>query len=66
MVDVEDVGEGFAYGGIFFGVVLLVVYLVFSKPEIEACHDKGGVIARIEGKDICVDKSVFKPIEISK
>ena len=63
MVDVDDVGDGFLFGGVAVGLILLVCYLVFSKPEIDQCHQKGGQIVRIEGKDQCLDTSALKVVK---
>ena len=63
MIDASDVGDGFAYGGVIFGIILLVWYLAFSKPEIEKCHEKGGQIVRIEGTDKCMDTSSLKVVK---
>lgn len=63
MVDIDDVGDGFMFGGIAVGLVLLVWYLAFSKPEIDQCHQKGGQIVRIEGKDTCMDTSALKVVK---
>ena len=61
MIDIDDVGEAALYGGIPILIIFIVWYLVFSKPEIEECHAKDGVIVRIEGEDLCIDKSALKP-----
>lgn len=63
MIDSDDVGNAALYGGLPLLVIFIVLYLVFSKPEIEACHDKGGVIVRIEGNDRCVDAAVLKEVK---
>jgi hypothetical protein len=63
MVDVDDVGDGFLFGGVAIGLILLVWYLAFSKPEIDECHKKGGQIVRIEGKDRCLDTSALKEVK---
>ena len=44
-------------------LVLLVMYFIWSKPVIDACHAKGGNIIRIEGRDKCIDTSVLKEIK---
>jgi hypothetical protein len=63
MIDADDVGGGFIFGGIAVGLVFLVWYLVFSVPEIEKCHEKGGQIVRIEGTDKCMDTSVLREVK---
>ncbi len=63
MINEDDVGDGFLFGGLFVGIIFLVLYFVFSKPEIEACHEKGGVIVRIEGKDKCIEAAALKEIK---
>lgn len=60
MIDIEDVGDAGLYGGLLIFIIFVVIYLVWSVPEINACHDKGGVIVRIEGKDKCVEPPVEK------
>lgn len=63
MIDADDVGGGFLFGGIAVGLVFLVWYLVFSVPEIDKCHEKGGQIVRIEGKDKCIDNTLLKEVK---
>ena len=63
MIDADDVGSGFLFGGIAVGLVFLIWYLVFSVPEIDKCHEKGGQIVRIEGNDKCMDTSVLKEVK---
>jgi hypothetical protein len=63
MIDASDVGDGFVYGGVVCGILFLVWYLAFSKPEIEQCHEKGGQIVRIEGEDKCMDTSALKVVK---
>lgn len=62
MIDEDDVGNAFLFGGIPLAVIFLICYLVFSKPQINTCHEKGGVIVRIEGADKCVAKDAMKEI----
>jgi hypothetical protein len=59
MIDVDDVGDGFLYGGIVIGIIFLVCYLAFSKPEIDDCEKKGGVIVKSNGEAICIDKNAL-------
>lgn len=60
MIDLDDIGDAGIIGMFFpfLGVILLVIFLVlyfkYSVPEIDACHEKGGVIVRIESEDVCV------------
>jgi hypothetical protein len=63
MVDVDDVGGGFLFGGVALGLVLLIWYLVFSVPEIDKCHEKGGKIVRIEGNDKCIAADALKELK---
>jgi hypothetical protein len=63
MIDASDVGDSFVYGGVVFGIIMLIWYLAFSKPEIEQCHEKGGQIVRIEGTDKCMDTSALKVVK---
>jgi hypothetical protein len=62
MVDVDDVGAS-AFGGIIIFVIFLIWYLVFSVPEIDKCHEKGGKIVRIEGDDKCIEAAALKEIK---
>ena len=59
MFDIDDLGAS-CFGGIVIFIIFLVIYLVVSVPEIEECHAKGGVIARIEGKDKCIEPPMEK------
>ena len=61
MIDSDDIGNAALFGSIPVLVILVILYFVFSRPEIDACHEKSGVIVRVEGKDVCVDKAVLKP-----
>ena len=64
MVDADDVSaSAFAFGGIILFVVFLIWYLVSSVPEIDKCHEKGGKIVRIEGKDKCIDNTQLKEVK---
>ena len=60
MIDSDDVSGVALFGSIPLLIIVLVWYFVYSVPEINACHDKGGVIVRIEGNDKCVDPPVEK------
>ena len=59
MVDADDIGNAALFGSIPILIIFVVLYFVFSKPEIEACHEKGGVVVRIEGDDKCIDKAAL-------
>lgn len=61
MIDADDVGASI-FGGLIVFTIFLIIYLVWSVPEIDACHKQGGVIVRIEGNDKCVEP----PVEIKK
>lgn len=63
MVDIDDVGNAGLFGGVGVLIVFLIWYLVFSVPEINKCHDKGGQIVRIEGTDKCMDTSALKEVK---
>lgn len=63
MIDADDVGNGFAFGGLIVGLIFLAIYFYYSKPEIDKCHEKGGQIVRIEGADKCMDTSVLKVVK---
>ncbi len=63
MIDSDDVGNAALFGGVVVFVIFLVVYLVWSRPEIKACHEKGGEIVRIGVEDKCVDTSALKELK---
>lgn len=63
MIDADDVGMSGSFGGVIVFVIFLIIYLVWSVPEINKCHEKGGVIVRIEGKDKCIDASQLKEVK---
>ena len=63
MVDIDDVGDGFLFGGFVIGVILLILYLCFSKSEIDACEKQGGVVVKSNGSAVCVRKDALIPIE---
>ena len=62
MIDADDVGNAALFGSIPILIIFLIIYFVWSVPEIKECHNDGGVIVRIEGKDKCVEP----PKEIKK
>lgn len=62
MVDADDVGAS-AFGGIIVFVIFLAIYLIWSVPEIDKCHEKGGKIVRIEGDDKCIAVEALKEIK---
>lgn len=63
MIDASDVDSGLLFGGVIVGIIFLIIYLVWSVPEIDQCHEKGGQIVRIEGEDNCMDTSAMKVIK---
>ena len=63
MIDAGDVGIAPLFGSILLPIIFVIWYLGFSVPEINECHDKGGQIVRIEGKDKCMDTSVLKEVK---
>lgn len=63
MIDADDIGYVALFGSIPLLIIVVIWYLVFSVPEIDQCHDKGGQIVRIEGEDKCMDTSVLKEIK---
>lgn len=63
MVDIDDVGNAGLFGGILLFVIFLAIYLIWSVPEIDKCHDKGGKIVRIEGADKCIAADALKEIK---
>jgi ABC-type amino acid transport system permease subunit len=63
MIDASDVNSVALFGSIPVLIIVLIWYFVFSVPEINECHEKGGQIVRIEGADRCMDTSVLKEIK---
>lgn len=60
MIDFDDVGDGFLFGGIIVGIIFLLLYLAFSKPEIDACKEKGGIMVKTsDGESACIDKTAL-------
>ena len=59
MIDSDDVGNGFLYGGLIVGLVFLAFYLYSSKPIIDECTANGGIMVKSDGKGVCIDKSVI-------
>lgn len=59
MIDSDDVGDGFLYGGFVIGAIFLVIYLVISKPVIKECEASGGIIVQSDGKAVCIDKKAL-------
>lgn len=65
MIDVDDVGDGFLFGGVIVGMILLVIYFAFSRPEINKCEQAGGIMVKsvTDGRTSCVDKNSLKAIK---
>lgn len=63
MIDADDVNSAALFGSIPLLIILIILYLVFSVPEIDKCHEKGGKVVRIEGKDQCMDVGALKEIK---
>lgn len=63
MIDLDDVGSGFLYGGIFIGLIFLCLYLAFYRPEIKECESKGGMMVKSNGDSICVNKAALIPLK---
>jgi hypothetical protein len=59
VIDSDDVGDGFLYGGVIVGLIFLVIYLMFSRPEINKCEQAGGVIVKSNGSTVCIDKGAL-------
>jgi hypothetical protein len=66
MIDADDVGDAFWWGGIPLGILFLVIYLVYSVPEIEKCekpstdHPQGGIMVKdARGHEQCIDKNAM-------
>jgi len=59
MIDVDDIGDGFLYGGIIIGLIFVVLYFAFSKPEINECEKSGGIIIKSNGNAVCIDKKAI-------
>lgn len=57
MIDADDVGNGFLFGGILVGIVFLAIYFFFSVPKIDECEKQGGLMVKTaRGDAICVNK----------
>ena len=63
MIDMDDIGNATLFGGLPLLIIFLAFYFLVSKPEIDACHEKAGVIVRIESEDVCVDAAALKPLK---
>lgn len=63
MIDFDDVGYGFLFGGVFVGLILLALYFVLSQPVINECESKGGVIVKSDDKAIYIDKKALLPLK---
>jgi hypothetical protein len=63
MIDADDIGTVAIVGSIPLIIIFVVIYFVWSVPVIDKCHEKGGVIVRIEGVDKCIDVSAIKEIK---
>jgi hypothetical protein len=59
MIDLDDVDDSFLYGGLVLAGIVFVIYLVFSRPEIEKCEKAGGVMVKSNGDHVCIDKSAL-------
>ncbi|MRT30782.1 hypothetical protein [Herbaspirillum sp. CAH-3] len=59
MIDSDDVGDGFLFGGVIVGLIFLVIYIAFSRPEIKACEQNGGAMVKSNGDMICIDKKAL-------
>ena len=59
MIDLDDVGNGFLFGGIIIGLILLAGYFYLSKPVIDECEKRGGIVLKSNGKAICVRKDAL-------
>jgi hypothetical protein len=67
MIDADDVGDAF-WWSIPIGIIFLVIYLIWSVPEIKKCeqptadHPTGGIMVKdARGKEVCIDKSAMIP-----
>lgn len=61
MIDSDDVGDGFLYGGVVIGLIFLFIYFHYSKPEIDKCEKAGGVMVKANGDAVCVKKDALIP-----
>lgn len=62
-IDIDDVGDGFLFGGIVIGIIFLICYFVFSSPVVDECEKKGGMIVKSNGDAVCVDKKALISLE---
>lgn len=63
MIDIDDVGNGFLFGGVIVGIIFLVCYFVFSKPIINDCEKNGGMIVKSNGDAVCIDRKALIVVE---
>lgn len=56
-IDLEDVGNSALYGSLAIVVVVVVLYLIFSKPFIDECEAAGGITVKSNGDLICIDRA---------
>lgn len=61
MIDEDNLSTAAMFGGVAFLAVMLILFFVFTKPRRDACHAKGGVMVKIEGRAECV-KDEFKKL----
>jgi hypothetical protein len=60
MIDSDDIVDAALYGPIALVIIFVVLYFVFSKPEIDKCHEQGGVMLKIEGEHKCIKKELLQ------
>jgi hypothetical protein len=63
LIDEDDLGMVALFGGIPLLIICIIVYFVFSKPEIDKCHEEDGVIVKIEGEHRCIDEKILHPTQ---
>jgi hypothetical protein len=60
-LDLDDVGGAFLCGGLVLGGIVFLLYLAFSKPEIDDCEKRGGMMVKSNGHLVCIDKKALLP-----
>jgi len=63
MIDEDDVFDSALWGGVGVAIVLLIIYLIFSRPVIDKCKSKGGVMVKANGYYVCVDAKEFSQLK---
>ena len=63
LIDEDDISIIALVGSIPLLILVIILYFMFSRPEIKECHKQGGLMVKVEGKQRCVDADTLKPID---